>query len=202
MNHKKIFERKLEELFHTKTHSIRKEMGLKNKGKSENMSRPEILKVIDELKEEAVKIRGPELIREAFKNHAPSKKSWRVKGVGYKNKKEKFKKWCEKKLPREQSFIYVFWNKNLCLYVGRTERGISRPSAHFREADFKFTTRVDIYPVSKSLTTKLECIGIHRWKPKINGVKASDKKYAKYCPIHRICDNLETDLKNIFRIKH
>ncbi len=202
MNHKRIFEKKLEELFHSKTHSIRKEIGIRSKAKTPDISRTQLLEAIKKLKNEVVEIRGKYLMKKAFKEHAPIKKRWRIKGAGEDNKKSEYNKWCTAMKLNPHNFIYIFWNKHKCLYVGRSDEGIKRPTAHMGRTKYRFATHLDIYPTLKSYTSKLECLAIHYLNPNRNKVKGSKKKNAKNCPICKIWDNLETDLKNLFRIKH
>jgi len=202
MNHKKKFEKILEELFHSKTHSIREAVGIKSTAKTPNVSREKLKESIKKLKNEVIEIRGKELYEKAFKEHALSPKKWKIKGIGEENKKSEYNKWCRVNKLNYHNFIYIFWNNERCLYVGRSDGGIKRPTAHMGKTKYSRATHLEIYPTSKRYTSELECLAIDYLNPGRNLVKGSKKKNAKDCPICKICSDLEVDLMNIFKIKH
>ena len=92
--------------------------------------------------------------------------------------------------------------KSKCIYVGRTIKGKGRPQSHFVKFWLNSVSRIDIYLTSQSSQVpKLECLAIHRFHPKENGMKASIPKWAKKCPVCEIQKNIRSELRQIFSLR-
>lgn len=195
------FEKKLDQLFQNRTYSLRSRLGLKKRGSKPQMTREKINESIEELQNLASNILAKGLAKKEFEENAMHKKGRKVIGWGWKKQKKLFEEWFQKNYANQREVIYVFWNKNKCLYVGRTGNGGCRPSSHFSEKWCR-ATRVDIYPSnSKSQLPKLECLAVHRFEPSENNYKPSDKKWTKKCPLCAVHKQIEGDLRKIFKIK-
>jgi hypothetical protein len=202
MAHLTTFEKKLDKLFHDRTYDLRSKLGLKKRGHKPQITRKKINEAIITLQDLASNILSKGLAKKEFEENAGKKSGRQIIGRGWKQQKELFENWFYKKYPNQNELVYVFWNKNKCLYVGRTGNGGSRPSSHFRRKDIPKNTRVDIYPArSKAHTPKLECLAVHRFKPSVNNNKPSKKKWTKKCPLCAIHKQIETDLRKIFKLK-
>ncbi len=202
MAHLTEFERKLNKLFLDRTSNLRSMLGLKKCGPKPQITRRKIDKAIGDLQDLASKILASELAKKAFEESAESKSGRKIIGRGWKRQQEEFDRWFNEKFPVQKELVYVFWNKNKCLYVGRTGNGGSRPSAHFNRRDVPKITRIDIYPAkSKVHTPKLECLAVHHFEPIANDYKPSEKKWTKKCPLCAMHKKIESELRKIFRIK-
>ena len=197
-----VFERKLDQLFLDRTFNLRCMLGLKKRGPKPQITRKKINKAIEDLQGLASRILASGLAKKEFEENAGPKKGRKITGRGWKPQKEKFDRWFNKEFPNQDELVYVFWNKNKCLYVGRTGKGGSRPSAHFNRKDIPKITRIDIYPAkSKVHTPKLECLAVHHFEPIANDYKPSEKKWTKKCPLCAMHKKIESELRKIFRMK-
>ncbi|MDP3024495.1 MAG: hypothetical protein Q8O10_03070 [candidate division Zixibacteria bacterium] len=202
MSHLTAFERKLNQLFLDRTYDLRSKLGLKKCGPKPHPKREKIDKAIQTLQDLASNILASGYAKKEFEENAGRKRGRKIVGRGWKKQKELFEKWFQRDFANQDELVYVFWNKNKCLYVGRTGNGGSRPSSHFNRKDMPKITRVDIYPAkSKVHTSKLECLAVHRFGPSVNKNKPSRKKWTKKCPLCDIHRQIEVDLRKIFRIK-
>ena len=77
-----------------------------------------------------------------------------------------------------KGLIYAFWgNRKKCIYIGRTGSHGSRPSSHFEKFWFSGVKRVTIFSIKgRSHIPKLECLAIHRFRPRRNKNKAVYKE--------------------------
>jgi hypothetical protein len=146
-----------------------------------------------------------DLAKKEFNLIVRDKKSWHVtrnKGWGWREKKQSFNKWFIKNI-YYKNCIYVFWSNKKCIYVGRTIRGKGRPQSHFDKSWFTPVTRIVIFSTTAPTNVpKLECLAIHRFKPKENGIRASIPKWAKRCPLCEIHLLISNELRAIFAFKH
>ena len=202
MAHLTAFEKKLDQLFFERTYSLRSKLGLKKRGPKPQLTRKKISKAIEDLQDLTSNILAKGLAKKEFKKNAGPKKARKIVGRGWKEQKQIFENWFEKKFPDQNELVYVIWNGKKCLYVGRTGTGGSRPSSHFNRKDIPKLTRIDIYPAkSKAYTPKLECLAAHRFEPSVNKYKPSKKKWTKKCPLCAVHKQIKRDLRKIFRFK-
>src|ERR1041384_116234 len=195
------FERRLDRLFHDRTYALRSSLGLKRPGPHPKMTRKRIDHSIAALQDLSSSIMAGKIARKEFKENARPKKGRKITGWGWKQQQERFENWFKQKFPNQKDLVYVFWNREKCVYVGRTGAGGSRPSSHFNKK-WCHITRVDVYPTgAKSQTPKLECLAVHRFEPSQNNYKPSAKKCTKKCPLCAIHKEIERELRKIFRIR-
>ena len=123
-----LFERKLDKMFLQRTHWLRKELSSTQAGKPPKFSRQNVDSGIDELQEIASKALAQKLAKKEFDNHVTTRKNYQVKGRGFEDKKNKFKKWFEVEFPKIKSLIYAFWGEWEEVYVCRSHRTSWQPS--------------------------------------------------------------------------
>lgn len=202
MSYVNKFNNALDELFQKRTYKLCSKIGLKKPGQPPKITRKFIKKEISNLQEIASHVLANKLVKTEFKKHMHKKKTWHIKGHGVEGKKKVFEKWFRKEFPNLKSCVYVFWGNKKCIYVGRTGRGGSRPSDHFKIHWFKDVNRIDIFQfTSKSQTPKLECLAIHHFEPARNKKKSAIKKWTKKCPLCAIHKDIEKELRKIFKLK-
>jgi len=199
----KSFERELDKLFVRRTHWLRQELGRKGAGKPPQFSRRTVNDAIANLQLIASDALADKLAKDEFEAHVSWKKNYHVAGRGVADKKKRFERWLKKNFSKTRGLIYAFWDgSRRCEYVGKTGSGGQRPSAHFEKFWFNRVTRVTIYDVSqKSHIPKLECLAIHRLRPRRNKNKAATKKWTKACPLCTTHRYIESDLRSLFRLK-
>lgn len=90
--------------------------------------------------------------------------SWCVtpsKGRGQLAKRRSFEEWFDRRVDA-CNYVYVFWAKRRCRYVGRTENGRHRPRAHFEKHWMRGVTRIDIYVChGRRNVPSLKCLETH-----------------------------------------
>jgi hypothetical protein len=199
----KRFERELDNLFVRRTHWLRQELGRKGAGKPPQFSRRTVNDAIANLQLIASDALANKLAKHEFETHVTSKKNYHVAGRGVAEKKKRFERWFKKNFSKTTGLIYAFWDgSRQCEYVGKTGSGGQRPSAHFEKFWFNRVKRVTIYDVSrKSHIPKLECLAVHRFRPRQNKNKAATKKWTKACPLCTTHKYIESDLRRLFRLK-
>lgn len=198
------FHRVLDELFERRTSWLRKVV---DKGRKQ---RPQIFDPerrrngIEKLKKLATECLAGNLAKKEFKATIDKKKQWRCtksKGWSRDDKREHFDDWFSRNIPYKNC-IYVFWKGRRAEYVGRAVQGKGRPHDHFKKFWFNGVTRIDIYSTSlASQIPKLECLAIHLWEPKQNGLKASIPKWAKKCPVCTVHRLISEQLGDIFALR-
>lgn len=200
----KQFENGLDRLFRERTDWLRSELGLRQPGKPPKFGRKKVNRGIQQLQLLASQAFSRRLAKSAFEDHTTERRTWQVKGHHRNEKKRLFKKWFRKTFgpTRTRGCVYSFWGGGKYLYVGRTGHGGGRPSAHFKEFWFSHTTRITIFSVrGRSQLPKIECLAIHRFRPKYNTNTASTKKWTKACPLCQIHSAIENELRDIFRLR-
>jgi hypothetical protein len=199
----KQFVKALDELFRQRTHWLRSELGLVKPGQPPKFSRQKVNAGIKKLQKIASNALTHKLAKIEFEKHITKPKSWHIKGRGPDDKKKRFNEWYKRIGITSKGCIYVFWgNSHKSEYVGKTGSGGSRPSSHFEKYWFPRVKRITIFAVkSKTQIPKLECLAIHRFRPIHNKNKAATKKWAKTCPIHKIYNSIESELRSIFRLR-
>jgi hypothetical protein len=198
------FHRELDGLFERRTSWLRKVVDRGIKTKPMVFDRKRRRRVFKQLKSLATDCLARDLAKREFKATIDKKKQWQCtqnKGWNRKDKRKNFDAWFDKNIPYKNC-IYIFWKGRKAEYVGRTLKGKGRPQNHFSKFWFNGTSRIDIYSTSQaSQTPKLECLAIHRFKPRQNGTKASIPKWAKKCPVCKTHKLVETELKDIFALR-
>jgi hypothetical protein len=199
----KSFERELDNLFGRRTHWLRQEVGQKGAGKPPQFSRRNVNEGIAKLQLIASDALSDQLAKDEFDTHVRYRKNYHIAGRGVAEKKKRFEQWFKRDFANTRGLIYAFWDSSRqCEYVGKTGSGGQRPSAHFEKFWFNRVKRVTIYDVSrKSHIPKLECLAIHRLRPKRNKNKAATKKWTKACPLCTTHKYIESDLRSLFRFK-
>ena len=198
------FDRRLHKLFDDRTVWLRRAVRQRNPGRPPSFDRKKVSRTISALQELASQAVVKKAAQREFSQIVDKKKQWRVsnsKGWGWRAKRESFDSWFQLKIPYPNC-IYVFWAGRKSRYVGRTVRGKGRPQSHFGKSWFPGITRIDIYSTSSpSQVPKLECLAIHRFQPRENGVKASFPKWAKKCPVCKVHKLIRQEIRTIFRLR-
>lgn len=199
----KKFERRLNELFRQRTHWLRGELGNRSVGKPPKFGRKKVTKAIKELQLIASDGLTSKLAKIEFERHVARTRNFFIKGRGPYDKKAKFEAWYKPRFEHSKAVVYAFWGTaKRCIYVGRTGDRGSRPAAHFEKFWFSSVRRVKIFSVrGGSHLPKLECLAIHRFRPKRNRNKAATKKWTKACPLCATHRNIESELRDIFRFR-
>lgn len=195
------FRRTLDKLFHKRAHWLMSVPGQLKPGAPPKFSRRARERTIRKLQGIASAILATKLAKAEFRSAAAEKKKWRVKGRGDKARKQQFSEWFEKGVPY-RSFIYVFWKKGRCIYVGKTRNGAGHPTEHFEKKWFNGITRIDLYGLrGRRSLPALECLAIHRFQPVINKNKAQTAKWTTKCPLCEIHKGIESELRSIFALR-
>jgi len=204
MAKRKDFERTLQKAAKQQAYWLRRAAGLKPRGKAPALTKTNRRRFIERLEKTALQMNVRRLVAAEFKAGIDERKSWRVttrKGFGVDQKKKNFGAWFQKNI-KHQSCVYVFWGGIRCCYVGRTLEGKGRPHAHYGKYWFGGVTRIDIYSVRRaSLTPKLECLAVHRWKPAYPKYKPAERKWTKKCPICKMLHDLRTEARRAFPLR-
>jgi predicted GIY-YIG superfamily endonuclease len=195
------FNRELNKLFDQRTHWLRRAVKSTDRRRPPKFNRPKVDKTIDELQDLASVCVAEYLAQTEFLKLVVLKKQWHVKGHGHDQKRRNFDAWLRNNIPN-QNFVYIFWNKRKCLYVGKTESGKTRPQDHFSKYWFPHATRIDIHAVNApSEVLKLECLAKHRFKPTINRNDPPTKKWYKKCPVCEVHTLIHDEMRRIFGLK-
>jgi hypothetical protein len=144
------------------------------------------------------------LARKEFRDGARKRRSWhpkRGKGRGVDEKRRSFNEWFDDRLGAG-TFIYVFWNRRKCIYVGKTRGSGRRVSSHFEKHWFAGVTRIDLYPTTgKRVLPALECLAIHRFQPIRNKFRAERRKWTHKCELCKVHRLIDSELRQIFRLR-
>jgi hypothetical protein len=175
-------------------------LGERKIGAPPKFNRKKLSRGINKLQEIASETLTHGFARKEFEKNTKKRKSYKIRGHGRNRKRENIENWFERYIPY-RNCVYIFWSHKKCLYVGRTGAGGGRPSSHFQKHWFDSATRIVVIATSRSQTSKIECLAIHRYLPKFNVNKASSKKWTKKCPLCRVHKNIESELRTIFRFK-
>jgi hypothetical protein len=202
MSYKKEFEDILLELFNRRTHWLRDGLFTNKPGKPPVLSRKILDKKIREAQEVLSDAFAYHYAKYEFEKCVAKKKSWHIKGHGVELKRQNFLIWFNKEFECDnpKHFVYMFiGNNNRCIYVGRTNIGIARPSSQFRKHWIHKAKRIEIY-LSNSYkdSPKLECLAIHFSIPLHNKNKAATKEWTSKCPLCHLHNSVEEDMRRIF----
>lgn len=135
---------------------------------------------------------------------ADYKKQWhpkRGKGFGRYEKAHIFKRWYDKYISTSNC-VYAFWQKNRCLYVGRTLNGKGRPTRHFEKHWFGRATRVDVFGFDRKRDVpRFECMFTHYYWPSYSRMKPASKKYYSRCPVCDANKLIKVEVRRLFRLR-
>jgi hypothetical protein len=209
MSARKGWQRELDKLFHDRVFQLRKAMGFVKRGNAPIFDKHRLERGIKRLDKLASAILDARIARQEFRTAIEGRKRWhpkKGKGWGITAKRKKFKIWFDNQVGFD-NYIYIFWSgrsPNIrCEYVGQSTRGKTRPQSHFEKFWFQRVTRIDLWSIrNRSEVTKLECLAIHYFDPRMNKVRAANKRWTKKCPICEKHRKLQSELKNIFALKH
>jgi len=197
------FEDALSRLLKQRTFLIERAAGLEKRGKPPKINRQKLEKTIKRLQNLAMKIRRREIVRE-FGKCVSERHQWhpkKGKGWGISQKKRSFGQWMDERI-KNANYIYMFWSNRICEYVGRSIQGRTRPQSHFEKHWFSRVSRIDIWSVrKKSDVPKLECLAVHQFQPTRNKIRPAERKWTKKCPICQMARTIESELRDIFRLK-
>jgi hypothetical protein len=198
MSHAKAFDRKLDELWHRRTATIRAHVR-RRPGVQKALTKKNREDAIEGLCQLAEQV----ICRRDAKKELDSivRRSRRtvVRGRGIASRFLNIKTWARKHL--KGPIIYSFWRGNRCLYVGKGKSwrrlGAYQKSVYLRDAS---TLRVKMVR-SVSYLPKAECLCTHLFDPRDNRVKAAAKTYSKKCPICRATKQIRDEIRDLFRMR-
>lgn len=197
------FRTELDHLFRRRTHWLRAAIDGARPGAPPTFSRAHVQRSIARLQDLASEALADSLARDEFDQAVEIRRSWHVKrgkGRGL-EKRSAFNRWFDEHIG-SSSCIYVFWAGKTCVYVGKTTWGSSRPSSHFEKAWFLPVTRIDVYATRGTrVLPALECLAIHRFRPRRNRSRASAHKWTKRCPLCNTHMQIRDELRYIFRLR-
>ena len=198
------FRRELDRLYRKRTHWLRASVEGSRPGQPPTLSRRTVRDSIERLQDLASDALAERLARREFETAVVARKSWhpkRGKGRGSDRKREAFNRWFDERLGLG-TYVYVFWRKRLCVYVGKTGRSGRRISSHFEKHWFSGVTRVDVYRVSgRRVLPALECLAIHRFRPARNKFRAERKKWTRSCGLCAVHREIDRELRTIFKLR-
>jgi hypothetical protein len=196
------FNQKLDKLFHDRTHWLRAIVKTTKRGKPPVVDKYKVDATIDDMQQLASECVAEKYAKDEFAALVKKKKQWHVRGWGPDSKKDKFLTWLDEHVTYS-NYIYIFWGNNKrCLYVGKTEDGGNRPTAHFEKYWFVQAKRVDIHAVSaRTQVLKLECLAKHRFLPIYNKILPPTKLWYKKCPVCEVHVLIHDEMRRIFGLK-
>ncbi len=198
------FRRELDRLFRRRTHWLRSVPDGAPPGAPPTFSRAHVNEAIERLQFLASEALADTLARDEFEDGVSFRRSWHVKrgkGRGYDEKRRAFNAWFYEQVG-VRSCIYVFWRHHDCIYVGKTGDGATRPSMHFDKAWFQPVTRIDVYATRGTrVIPALECLAIHRFRPKVNRFRAAARKWTTRCPLCDTHRSIEVEVRSLFRLR-
>ncbi len=199
----KQYNQKLNELFADRTHWLRTAVK-KIQGRPPKSTNLKINRVINHLQDIAEEILVRKVSNKAFDKTVSQRKIWHVtksKGWGRDQKKKSFNSWFDKNISYK-NYVYVFWTRNKCKYVGKSIAGSTRPQNHFEKYWFGNVTKINIYSTSQPRQIpKLECLAMHRFNPSENKNNPPFSKWDKSCPICETTGNIQKEIKAIFNLR-
>ena len=200
MAYKKQFESILKDLHKRRTRWLTEELFAKKPGAPHKLNRKILNKKINELQKITSNAFAKTIAKDEFNRCVGSKKTWHIKGHGIMQKKRNFQAWCTQHIPEgSKDFVYIFWGENnRCIYVGKTNVGVSRPLNHFEKHWIFKAKRVDIYFCSIIYIPKLECLAIHHFQPLHNKMKAATKDRTVKCTLCNLHKMIEKELNSIY----
>lgn len=204
MAHSAEFRRELNALFERRTYWLLKTVETPSPGSPPSLSRKNVRKTVSRLQEIASAALAHRWARARFKEAVEQKRRWhpkKGKGRGFEAKRSAFKAWYLREIGRANC-IYVFWNGRSCVYVGKTTKGAGRITSHFEKTWFQPVSRVDVYRTKgRRNLPALECLAIHRFRPRRNKFRAEERRWTTKCPLCRVHRQIDAELSQIFRLR-
>lgn len=158
-------------------------------------------RAVEHIRKIASKALASRLSREEFRKLGVRWKTWTAKGKGEQRKKI-FSSWARERLPRHDGKVYVIFGRSRCLYVGRTVGSGKRASKRLPKPGFQRATKVRIYYIPKRKAVPLlECLAIHRFRPKYNKIRAAREAWARKCPLCAVRKDIGSEMRTIFRLR-
>lgn len=198
------FRSELDRLFRRRTHWLRSSVEGPHPGPPPKLGRSHVRRAVTRLQALASAALAHKLARDEFEDGVLLRKSWHAKkgkGRGADLKRGSFNEWFDEHL-RPGTYVYVFWNRRRCIYVGKTARSGRRISSHFDKHWFGGVTRVDVYRVKgRRVLPSLECLAIHRFQPTRNKFRAERRKWTRRCQLCTIHRRIDEELRSIFRLR-
>jgi Zn ribbon nucleic-acid-binding protein len=197
------FNAEVSRLFKARTHKLRSTIW-PTRGREPRVSRSTIRETISKLQTLAEKaLLSSQFSRKIFRGY-DYKKQWHAKkgkGHGRTEKRKSFKQWYENHI-KTQNCVYVFWQGQRCLYVGRTLNGQGRPTTHFERYWFGRASRVDVHGFERKRDVpRFECMLTHRYHPVYSRMKPSSKKYYTRCPVCEANKKIQVEVEKLFRLR-
>lgn len=198
------FRREIDNLFHRRSHWLKSVVGRKQRGAAPTLERHHISKTIERCQDLASEALAERLARTEFEQGVHGRRSWHAKkgkGRGPDAKRRSFDAWFDRYLGPGM-YIYAFWRRRHCVYVGKTAHSGRRVSSHFVKHWFGGVTRVDVYEVrGRRYLPALECLAIHRFQPTRNKFKAEKRKWTRKCQLCKVHRQIREELNSIFRLR-
>lgn len=198
------FRAELNRLFRRRTYWLRSAVEGPRPGPPPTLSRRQVRRAITRLQELASEALADHLARDEFEDAVTFRRSWHVKrgkGRGVDAKRRAFNRWFDDELG-PATYVYVFWNRRRCVYVGKTARSGRRISSHFDKHWFGGVTRVDVYATTgRRVLPALECLAIHGFQPTRNKFRAERRKWTRRCPLCSVHRMIDSELRDIFRLR-
>jgi hypothetical protein len=198
------FRRELDRLYQRRTHWLRVAVSGQRPGQPLSLKKAHVTKSIARLQGFASEALADKLARREFRASVKGKKSWhpkKGKGRDRDAKRKAFKEWFADHFGRG-TYIYVFWSRRKCVYVGKTTKSGGRIAGHFEKHWFGSVTRIDVYQTNgRRGLPALECLAIHRFQPARNKFRAERKKWTRKCELCRVHRLIHDELKSIFRLR-
>jgi hypothetical protein len=198
------FRRELDRLFKRRTHWLRSSVEGRRTGAPPKLGRQHVSRAIKSLQDLASSALASELARRDFDDGVLIRRSWhpkKGKGRGVDRKRARFNEWFDEHLGRG-TYVYVFWNRRRCVYVGKSVKSGRRISSHFDKHWFGAVTRVDVYKArGRRVVPSLECLAIHRFQPARNKFRAERRKWTRRCGLCKVHKEIDDELRSIFRLR-
>src|SRR3989442_707060 len=141
------FRHELDKLFYRRTDWLRASISGPRPGPPLSLNRGHVKNSITRLQSLASDALADKLARKEFHSSLRGRRSWhpkRGKGHGRDVKRKAFKRWFARKFGRG-TYVYVFWNQQKCVYVGKTAKSGGRIAGHFEKHWFSSVSRIDVY---------------------------------------------------------
>ncbi len=195
----KHFSNKLEDLWWRRTAELRALVIPRSAGQPPKFSRQVRERLINHLLDDATKILVKREAWLEFRNVAPYRRLWQIKGHGLLNRGRDLLSWAESKL--HGPIIYTFWRGKKCLYVGKGKTW-KRLRSYDKSAYLLSANCIEVFLVSnKSQLGKAECLATHLFQPRDEKVKPAKAKWGKACPVCRKHDTIRDELITLFKMK-
>jgi hypothetical protein len=199
----RLFDQEVAKLSRARTHSLRSAIW-PSSGAAPQITPQKIRKTISKLQRLSQEtILHSKAARKVFAGN-DYKKQWhpkRGKGFGRYEKRKSFKRWYDHYITT-LNCVYVFWQNNRCLYVGRTLNGKGRPTSHFEKHWFGRATRVDVYGFDRKRDVpRFECMFTHYHPPSYSRMKPASKKYYSHCPVCDANKLIRIEVRRLFRLR-